>query len=114
VTAEIGFIQPESTGVVLMMPATHVSWVRRIDDRARAFCIMLAAIPREADRLALELAQTADFQPRSERLRSKVSKVISEEIAAQALSFEAVGIFARRDCYSTAHRRKGCLYAEGP
>jgi hypothetical protein len=70
----------------MIVAATHVSWVRRIDDRAR-----IAAIPREADRLALELAQTADFQPRSERLRSKVSKVISGEIAAQALSFQADG-----------------------
>ena len=50
-----------------------------------------AATQREADRLTLELAQTAYFQPKSERLRTKVSKLISEEIGPQALKFEADG-----------------------
>jgi len=81
---------------LMMVAATHVSWVRRIDNTARAFCIALAAIPREADRLALELAQTADFRPRSERLRNKVGEVIRHEIAAQALSFEPDGSPAAR------------------
>ena len=81
---------------LMMVAATHVSWVRRIDNTARAFCIALAAIPREADRLALELAQTADFRPRSERLRSKVGEVIRHEIAAHALSFEPDGSPAAR------------------
>ena len=81
---------------LMMVAATHVSWVRRIDNTARTFCIALAAIPREADRLALELAQTADFRPRSERLRNKVGEVIRHEIAAQALSFEPDGSPAAR------------------
>ena len=81
---------------LMMVAATHVSWVRRIDNTARTFCIALAAIPREADRLALELAQTADFRPRSERLRNKVGEVIRQEIAARALSFEADGSPAAR------------------
>jgi hypothetical protein len=55
---------------LLMVAATHVSWIKRMDDAARAFCITFAAIPREADRLALELAQTAVFQPKTERLRA--------------------------------------------
>jgi hypothetical protein len=37
---------------------------------SRTFCITLAAIPREHDRLALELAQTADFRPKSVKARS--------------------------------------------
>src|SRR5690348_10454066 len=60
---------------LVMVAATHFSWVQRMDDTARAFCITLAMIPREADRLALELAQTATFQPKTERLRAKVGKV---------------------------------------
>ena len=47
----------------LIVVAAKFQWVRRTDNAARAFCVRLAAIPHEADRLALELAQTADFQP---------------------------------------------------
>jgi len=81
---------------LLVVVATHLSWVRRIDNAARAFCITLAAIPREADRLAFELAQTADFQPKTERLRAQVRKVIVETVGAQALSFERDGSPAAR------------------
>ncbi len=76
---------------LMMVAATQVSWIRKIDNRARKFCIELAAIPREADRLALELAQTADFRPKSERLRAKISEVVTETIGVQALKFEADG-----------------------
>src|SRR5262249_422633 len=69
---------------------------RRMDKAARELCMRLAAIPREADWLALELAQTVDFQPRSELLRNKVSKIITEDISAQALRFEADGSPASR------------------
>ena len=102
----LGLANPQAQGefaqytplvaALMMVAATHVSWVRRIDNTARTFCIALAAIPREADRLALELAQTAEFRPRSERLRSKVGEIIREEIAPQALSFEADGSPAAR------------------
>jgi hypothetical protein len=81
---------------LVMVPATHVSWVRRMDDAARAFCITLAATPREADRLALELAQTAAIQPKSERLRAKVRNVITEGVGAQALNFEPDSSLAAR------------------
>ena len=76
---------------LVIVVAAQFPWVRRIDNAARSVCIKLAAIPREADRLALELAQTADFQPKSVRLRSQVSKIITEEIGPQALSFELDG-----------------------
>jgi len=46
--------------------------------------------------LALELAQTADFRPKSERLRNKISKTISENIGARALNFEPDGTLASR------------------
>jgi hypothetical protein len=81
---------------LVMVAATHLSWIRRLDDRARAFCITLAAIPREADRLALELAQTAAFQPKTEKLRAHVSNVITESIGTQALNFEPDGSLAAR------------------
>jgi hypothetical protein len=81
---------------LVMVAATHFSWVRRIDSAARAFCITLAAIPREADRLALELAQTAAFQPKTERVRGQVRKVITETVGAQALNFEPDGSLAAR------------------
>ena len=81
---------------LLVVVATHLSWVRRVDNAARAFCITLAAIPREADRLAFELAQTADFQPKTERLRAQVRKVIVETVGTQALSFERDGSPAAR------------------
>jgi hypothetical protein len=69
---------------LLIVAATQVPWVQEIDDKARTFCIELAAIPREADRLALELAQLAEFRPRTERLREKISEVINEAIGAAA------------------------------
>jgi len=81
---------------LLMVAATHFSWIRRMDSAARAFCITLAAIPREAERLALELAQFADFQPTTDRLREKVRKAINETIGPQALNFEADGSLAAR------------------
>ena len=81
---------------LVIVVAAHFPWVRRIDDAARAFCVKLAAIPREADRLALELAQTAEFQPKSEQLRVRIRKIIGEDIGAQALRFEADGSPAAR------------------
>jgi hypothetical protein len=73
---------------LVIVVAAQVPWVRRIDDAARTFCIKLAAIPREADRLALELAHTAEFQPKS-RLRERIAKTISEAIGPKALRFQA-------------------------
>jgi hypothetical protein len=80
----------------VLVAATHLSFVHRMDNAARAFCIRLAAIPREADWLAVELAQTIDFRPKSELLRDKVSKIIAESISAQALRFETDGSPASR------------------
>jgi hypothetical protein len=81
---------------LVIVVATHFPWVRRLDNAGREFCVKLAAIPREADRLALELAQTAEFQPKSERLRNRIRMIITEEIDPQALRFEADGSLASR------------------
>src|SRR5262245_4607808 len=80
---------------LVIVVAAHVPWVRRIDDAARAFCIKAAAIPREADRLALELAHSAEFQPKP-GLRGRVTTIIGEEIGPRALRFQADGSLAAR------------------
>ena len=72
--------------VLFIVVASQFPTVNRIDEGARAFCMSLAAIPREADRIAVELAQTA-FMPRSEHLRDQVTKFISENVGAKALKF---------------------------
>ena len=68
----------------------------RIDTAARTFCISLAAIPREADRLSVELAQGADFQPPTEQFRRQVTTFISENIGSQAVNFGRDGTLSAR------------------
>jgi hypothetical protein len=72
--------------VLFIVVASQFPTVNRIDEGARAFCVSLAAIPREADRIAVALTQTA-FMPRSEQLRDQVAKFISENVGAKALKF---------------------------
>src|ERR1700733_1616410 len=60
---------------LFIVVASQFPLVNRIDEAARSFCMSLAAIPREADRIAVELAQTA-FVPKSEELRDQVTKFI--------------------------------------
>ncbi|MET4722132.1 hypothetical protein ABIF63_006238 [Bradyrhizobium japonicum] len=81
--------------VLIIVVASQFRQVARIDRAARAFCVRLAAIPREADRLAFELAQTTGFVPRDD-LRSKVTKIVSENIGQQALSFSRDGTLPDR------------------
>jgi hypothetical protein len=81
--------------VLIIVVASQFRQLARIDRAARAFCFKLAAIPREADRLAIELAQGADFKPK-ENLRSQVTNIIRENIAAQALNFSSDGTLPAR------------------
>jgi hypothetical protein len=71
---------------LIIVVASQFPTVNRIDGAAREFCVSLAAIPREADRIALELTQTG-FSPKSEELREQITKFISENVGAQALKF---------------------------
>ena len=71
---------------LIIVVASQFPAVNQIDEAARSFCVSLAAIPREADRIALELTQTA-FLPKSEQLREQVTKFISENVGAQAVKF---------------------------
>jgi hypothetical protein len=77
----LGQANPEAQGkfaqfspivaALIIVVAAQFRWVFRIDTAARAYCVKLAAIPREADRLTLELAQGADFQPQTEGLAAQ-------------------------------------------
>ena len=58
---------------LIIVVASQFRRVLQIDSAARMFCVKFAAIPREADQLAIELAQGADFRP-TERLRSQVTE----------------------------------------
>jgi hypothetical protein len=80
---------------LIIVVASQFRQVGRIDTAARAFCVKLAAIPREADRLAIELAQSTGFQPKTEQLRSQVTDIINN-ISPQALNFGSDGKLASR------------------
>ncbi len=71
---------------LIIVVASQFPTVDRIDGAARSFCVSLAAIPREADRIALELTQTS-FLPKNGELREQIRKFVSENIGVQALRF---------------------------
>lgn len=80
---------------LFIVVASQFRQVARIDWAARAFCMKVAAIPREADRLAIELAQDAGFGPAT-KLRDQVAKIISENIGSRALDFSKDGGLSAR------------------
>jgi hypothetical protein len=80
---------------LVIVAASQFPWVHKIDRAARSFCFSLAAIPREADRVAVELAQS-EFRPKSDRLRDQVAKIVSASVGAQALNFESDSTLASR------------------
>ena len=83
-------------GALIIVVASQFPQVLRIDTAARKFCFSLAAIPREADRLSVELAKSADFQPPSEQFRERVAKIISDNINYKAVNFDTDGTIAAR------------------
>jgi hypothetical protein len=80
---------------LIIVVASQFRQVSRVDSAARTFCFKLAAIPREADRLAIELAQGAHFEPK-DKLHCQVVKIISENISPQALNFSRDGTLSAR------------------
>lgn len=80
---------------LIVVAASQFPWVHRIDTAARSFCVGLAAIPREADRIAVELSQ-CDFQPKSDCLREQIARTISENIDPRALNFAGNASLAAR------------------
>ena len=81
---------------LIVVVASQFAQVDRIDSAARTFCISLAAIPREADRLSVELAQSADFEAPTEQLRRQVTKFISQNISSKAVNFDRDGTLSSR------------------
>jgi hypothetical protein len=97
----LGNHDPESSGelgryapifaALFIVVASQFRQVSALDGAARSFCIQLASIPREADSLALELAQSTDFQPANQILRALVSNTIAQNIGPKALNFSNDG-----------------------
>ena len=81
---------------LIIVTASLFPRVGQIDTAARTFCFSLAAIPREADRLSVELAQSADFEPPTEQLRHQVTKFISDNINPKAVNFSRDGTLSAR------------------
>jgi hypothetical protein len=71
---------------LIIVVASQFPTIDRIDGAARSFCVSLAAIPREADRIALELTQTS-FLPKNGELREQITQFISENVGPEALRF---------------------------
>lgn len=92
---EIAQFAPIVAALIIVV-ASQFRRMFQIDAAARSFCVRLAAIPREADRLAVELAQRADFLPPKGGLRHQVGKIISENISPQALNFNRDGTLSAR------------------
>ena len=92
---QIGQFAP-LVAALFIVAASQLPKVGEIDVAARNFCINLAAIPREADRLGLELARSADFQPASNNLRNEIEQFISENIDPKAVEFKSDGSMAAR------------------
>jgi hypothetical protein len=93
--AQIEFAQyAPIIAALIIVVASQFRQLSRIDTSARSFCIKLAAIPREADRLAIELAQSTVFQPKAEQLRHQIIKIIRDNISSEALNFNSDGTVA--------------------
>jgi hypothetical protein len=81
---------------LIITVASQFKYVRDVDTAARSFCIALAAIPREADQLAIELAYGAEFRLTNQKLIDSVSREITENIGSNAVNFENDGTMSSR------------------
>jgi hypothetical protein len=84
--AQIEQYKPIFAALIIVV-ASQFPAVNRIDEAARSFCVSLAAIPREANRITLELAQTGFF-PKNKELQEQIAKFILENVGSKALKFE--------------------------
>jgi hypothetical protein len=80
---------------LIIVVAAQFRKVWDIDTEARAFCIKLASIPGEVNRLAIELSQSAILDPPAQ-IRTEVSNLISKKISPRALNFNNDGSLAAR------------------
>jgi hypothetical protein len=82
-------------GLLFIAVASQFRLVGRIDTGARQLCIQLAAIPAEAEQLAVELAH-GELQITDRTLRENVSHEIITNIGSNALRFVNDGSLASR------------------
>jgi hypothetical protein len=83
-------------GLLFIVVSSQFKLVRKMDAAARSFCIQLAAIPTEAEQLAMELARGAHLQILNQKLLDSVSREISKNIGRNALNFDNDGTPASR------------------
>jgi len=76
---------------LIVVLAPQLKSLGRLDETARQLCSYLASIPREADQLALELANRANFHLKSIRVKTHVSSLITNNFGPNALKFENDG-----------------------
>jgi hypothetical protein len=89
-----------AVAALIITVASQFKYVRDLDTAARSFCLALAAIPREADQLAIELAYGAEFRPVDPRLIESVSREITDNVGSNAVSFANDGTMA--SCFTRA------------
>jgi hypothetical protein len=82
--------------VLVIVVASQFKHVHNIDTAARKFCIALAAIPRQADQLAMGLAHGAEFRVIDGKLKQSISHEITEIIGGAAVNFENDGTLSAR------------------
>ena len=82
-------------GLVVIAVASQFKLVGRMDAGARQLCIQLAAIPAEAEQLAVELAH-GELQLSDRTLIENVSREITTNIGENALRLTSDGTLASR------------------
>jgi hypothetical protein len=82
-------------GLVVIAVASQFKLVGRMDTGARQLCIQLAAIPAEAEQLAVELAH-GELQLSDRTLIENVSREITTNIGENALRLTSDGTLASR------------------
>lgn len=82
-------------GFLVITVASQFKLVRKMDTGARQFCIQLAAIPAEAEQLAVELAH-GELQLTDQALIKNISREISTNIGGNALRLTNDGSLASR------------------
>jgi hypothetical protein len=82
-------------GLLVIAVASQFRLVGRMDAGARQLCIQLAAIPAEAEQLAVELAH-GELQPTDRTLIENISREITNNIGAKALHLANDGSLASR------------------
>jgi hypothetical protein len=93
---EVGGFILAIVATLIVVVASKFKTVKRLDAAARRFCLALAAIPRLADQLGMELSSRADFYLVSRQLKAQVSEQISSNIGQKALNFKNDGSLSSR------------------